>query len=270
MKRKILSGVWIGVCAVLTLTSLVGIGLTWGYRTPLIEKSLAQLEQIDTQLSQAQTGLGDAQMEIERTLRIVDSAEQTLTSLSDELAQAKVLFDEFDQTMGDKLIPGLENTRDRLNSVRSTLEDLRTKLDEVNSLPFVDLNLPGDELLGNLIETVNSMDLQISRMRGLAEKASTFAGDVSYLMGGDLSETRQHLESFLTVVQEYNQKVTGWRAQIATLRESLPGWINTAASVLTVFLLWFALSQFGLILHGLTVWRGGNPLAVLQREPPSP
>jgi multidrug efflux pump subunit AcrA (membrane-fusion protein) len=267
MKHKILSGVWIGICAVLTLASLVGIGLIWGYRTPLTEKALSQLEQIDTQLSQAQTALGDAQTEIERTLRIVDSAEQTLASLSDELAQAKVLFDEFDQTMGEKLIPGLESSRDRLNSVRSTLEDLRTKLEEVNSLPFVDLNLPGDELLGNLIETVNSMDSQISRMQGLAEKASTFAGDVSYLMGGDLSETRQHLEDFLTVVQQYNRKVTGWRAQIATLRESLPGWINTAAIVLTVFLLWFAVSQFGLILHGLTVWRGGNPLAVLRMGP---
>jgi hypothetical protein len=131
----------------------------------------------------------------------------------------------------------------------------------------VDLNLPGDELLGNLIETINSMDSQISRMQGLAEKASTFAGDVSYLMGGDLSETRQHLESFLTVVQEYNRKVTGWRAQVATLRESLPGWINRAAIVLTVFLLWFAISQFGLILHGLTVWHGGNPLNVLRMVP---
>ena len=264
MKRKILSGVWIGVCAVLLLASLVGVGLIWGYRTPLTEKALSQLEQIDTQLSQAQTALGDAQTEIERTLRIVDSAEQTLTSLSDELAQAKVLFDEFDQTMGNKLIPGLESSRDRLNSVRSTLEDLRTKLDEVNSLPIVNLNLPGDELLGNLIETVNSMDSQISRMQGLAEKASTFAGDVSYLMGGDLSETRQHLESFLTVVQEYNRKVTDWRAQVATLRESLPDWINTTSIVLTVFLLWFAISQFGLILHGLTVWHGENPLAVLR------
>ncbi len=265
MKRKILSGVWIGVCAVLTLASLVGIGLIWGYRTPLTEKSLAQLGQIDTQLSQAQTALGDAQTEIERTLRIVDSAEQTLESLSDELAQAKVLFDEFDQTMGDRLIPGLESSRDRLNSVRSTLEDMRTKLEKVNSLPLVDLNLPGDELLGNLIETINSMDSQISRMQGLAEKASTFAGDVSYLMGGDLSETRQHLKDFLAVVQEYHQKVTGWRAQVATLTESLPGWIDRAAIILTVFLLWFAISQFGLILHGLTVWRGGNPLDGLRR-----
>ena len=268
MKRKILSGVWIGVCAVLLLASLVGIGLIWGYRTPLTEKALTQLEQVDTQLSQAQTALDDAQTEIERTLRIVDSAEKTLTSLSNELAQAKVLFDEFDQTMGDKLVPGLESSRDRLNSVRSTLEDLRTKLDEVNSLPIVNLNLPGDELLGNLIETVDSMNSQISHMQGLAEKASTFAGDVSYLMGGDLSETRQHLESFLTVVQEYNRKVTDWRDQVATLRQSLPGWINTAAIVLTVFLLWFALSQFGLILQGLTVWHGGNPLLALRKGPP--
>jgi hypothetical protein len=36
--------------------------------------------------------------------------------------------------------------------------------------------------------------------------------------------------------------------------------------ILTVFLLWFGLSQFGLILHGLSLWKGGNPLKVLKRK----
>jgi hypothetical protein len=43
---------------------------------------------------------------------------------------------------------------------------------------------------------------------------------------------------------------------------SLPGWINAAPVILTIFLLWFAFSQAGLFLHGLTLWRGGNPLGV--------
>lgn len=266
MTRKILSVVWIGVCAILLVLSLVGIGLLWGYRVPLTERSLAQLEQVDQELSQAQIALSNAQTEIERTLRIVNSAEQTLMNLSDELTQAKNLFDEFDKTLGEKLIPGLESSSERLSNLRGTLEDLRAKLDEINSLPFVELNLPGDEMLGNLIDTVNSIDSQVASLRSLAERASTFAEDVSYLMGGDLSETRQNLQDFLAVVKEYNGKVTNWRAQVAMLIESLPGWINTAAIALTVFLVWFALSQFGLILHGLALWKGRNPLEILRRE----
>jgi hypothetical protein len=35
---------------------------------------------------------------------------------------------------------------------------------------------------------------------------------------------------------------------------------------LTFFLLWFGFSQFGLLLHGLSLWKGGNPLQVLSRK----
>ena len=44
---------------------------------------------------------------------------------------------------------------------------------------------------------------------------------------------------------------------MAILLGSLPGWIDSAAIILTVFLLWFGFSQIGLFLHGLTAWRGG-------------
>ena len=176
MARKILSGTLIALSSILLVSSLVGIGAAWYYNEPLTSEGLARLGEIETELAQTQTALQDAKTELERTLRIVDSAEETLEALSDELDQAKRLFDEFDKTMGDRLIPGLESSRDRLASLRGTLEDLRAGLEKINTLPFVNLNLPGDEMLGNLIETVNSLDEQIARLEGLADKASTFAG----------------------------------------------------------------------------------------------
>ena len=269
MARKIFSGTLIALSSILLVLSLVGIGAAWYYNEPLTRESVARLGEIETELARTQTALQDAKAELERTLRIVDSAEETLARLSDELAQAQALFDEFDRTLGDRLIPGLESSRDRLASLRGTLEDLRVTLEEVNSLPFVDLNLPGDEMLGNLIGTVNSIDTQIERMKGLADKASTFAEDVSFLMGGDFSETRQRLQTFLQVVGDYEQKVAGWHSQVEMWIASLPGWIDRASIIMTVFLLWFGLSQFGLLLHGLVLWRGGDPLVVLRREPPS-
>jgi vacuolar-type H+-ATPase subunit I/STV1 len=266
MVRKIFSGILIALSSILLITSLVGIGAAWYYNEPLTEESVARLGEIESELAQTQTALQQAKAELERTLRIVDSAEETLEQVSDELAQAKQLFDEFDKTLGDRLIPGLESSRDRLASLRGTLEDLRVTLEDVNSLPFVDLNLPGDEMLANLIETVNSIDAQIERMKGLADKASTFAEDVSFLMGGDFSETRQRLETFVQVVTEYEQKIAGWHAQVETWIVSVPGWIDRASIILTVFLFWFGLSQFGLLLHGLALWRGGDPLVVVRRE----
>lgn len=267
MARKIFSGLLIALSSIFLILSLVGIAAAWYYNEPLTGEALTRLGEIETELSRTQSALQDAKEELERTLRIVDSAEATLERLSDELAQARQLFDEFDRTMGDRLIPGLESSRERLNSVRDTLEDLRSRLEQLNSLPFVNLNLPGDEMLRNLISTVNSLDIQIERMEGLADQASTFAEDVSFLMGGDFSETRDRLETFLEVIGEYEQKIDGYHTQVEMWIASVPGWIDRASLILTFFLFWFGLSQFGLLLHGLVLWRGGNPLVVLRREP---
>ena len=267
MARKFFSGLLIALSSIFLVLSLAGIAAAWYYNEPLTSEALTRLGEIETELSGTQTALQDAKEELERTLRIVDAAEGTLERLSDELAQAKQLFDEFDRTLGDRLIPGLESSRERLNSVRGTLEDLRSRLEELNSLPIINLNLPGDEMLGNLIETVNSIDTQIERMEGLADKASTFAEDVSFLMGGDFSETRDRLETFLEVIGDYEQKVDGYHTQVEMWIASVPGWIDRASLILTFFLFWFGLSQFGLLLHGLELRRGGDPLVVLRREP---
>ena len=106
MVRKIFSAILIVLSTILLLLSLVGIGAVWYYKGPLTDEALARLGEVEQELAQTQIALQDAGEELERTLRIVDSAEQTLESLSEELAQAKKMFDEFDKTLGDSLIPG--------------------------------------------------------------------------------------------------------------------------------------------------------------------
>jgi hypothetical protein len=265
MARKIISGTLIVISLILLVLNIAGITALWIYKEPLTDRVLTQLKEIDSELAQAQTALQNAKVELERTLRIVESAEQTLTVLKDELAQAKLLFGEVNGTLDGQLVPALKASRTKIDQVKSALVDLRASLEQINSIPFIQLNLPGDEMLANLIGVANSTDAEIARVEDLVQKASTFVEDASYLMGGDFTETKQNLQNFLTVVNEYDQKITGWRTQLAFLIMSLPGWVNSASVILTVFLLWLGFSQAGLFLHGLTAWHGGDPLAALKR-----
>lgn len=272
MIRKIFAGTLVGLSALLLLLSLVGVGLAWYYNEPLTREGLTRLEQIDTELSLAEGVLKEAGVEIERTLRIINSAEVTLSQLKDELSTARDLFGEVDETIEGQLVPGLQGTRQQINMAINTVEEIRIFLQQLNenfivsqTLALLNLTLPGDELLVEIIAIGTSLDSQIIGMQALTEKASLFLKDASYMMGGDLAETRQSLQNFLLAIDEYEQKLADWRTQVAYLSESLPGWLDTASISLTVFLLWFAFSQFGLILHGLAVWRGENPLAILRR-----
>ncbi len=188
-----------------------------------------------------------------------------MEALKDEFAQVKTLFDNTTGILDDQLLPGLLTSRGKIDQAKITLQGLRDKLAEINSLPFINLNLPGDKLLGDLIDSADSLDGQIVRVEDLVKNASTFVSDASYLMGSDFTETKTNLQNFLTIITEYDQKLIDWRAQLAWLLDSLPGWITGASIGLTIFLLWFGLSQISLILHGLTAWQGGDSLAVLKK-----
>jgi len=266
MAHKILAGILIAISSILLGLSIAGIALVWMYKEPLTQVSTARLRSIDNELGQAQTALQNAKLELERTLRTVDAAEKSLKTLKADFAQAKALFGDVNGTLDKQLLPGLKASRENIVQAKSSLQELRLTLEKINALPFMDLNIPGDELLADLIASAGSLDAQITQVEDLVKKASTFMGDASYLMGGDFTETKNNLQNFLTVVQEYDQKLSGWRDQLAMLIGSLPGWIETASISLTIFLLWFGFSQFSLILNGLSLWRGSDPQTRLRTQ----
>jgi hypothetical protein len=259
MVHKILAGILITISSTLLGLSIAGIALVWTYKEPLTQVSIARVRAIDHELAQAQTALQNAELELERTLRTVEAAEKSLVTLKADFTQAKAFFGDVNGSLENQLLPGLKASRENIDQAKSSLQDMRVTLEKINALPFVDLNLPGDELLGDLIASAGSLDAQITQVEGLVKKASTFMEDASYLMEGDFTETKHNLQNFLKVVQAYGQKLTGWRGQLAMLIRFLPGWIQTASIGLTIFLLWFGFSQFSLILNGLSLWHRNDP-----------
>lgn len=272
MMRKILAGLLLGLSALLFALALFSVGAIWFYKPPLEEESLSRLKHIDAELTLAQTSLQTANQEIERTLRIVDAAEETLANLQNELAQARALFGEVDDTMEGQLLPNMQATRQQISTAIQSAQEVRLYLQQLNDNPllsvlFPNASIPGDDLLASIIAIGFDIDKQIVGMEALVEKASVFLKDASHLMGGDLEETRQNLQNFQSVIDDYLEKLAQWRTQLSQITTALPGWMNTTAIALTIFLLWLAFSQAGLFLHGLEFWRGGNPLLRLRRNP---
>ena len=267
MTRKILSGILIALSAIFLILSVVGIGAVWFYKDQLTREATGRLTEIDAQLAQAQATLQSSEKELQRALRIVDSAQTALEKMAKQTGSAKSLFDSIQGTIDDQLLPDLKTTRTRIDSARTTLESLQSMLKGFsNFIPGLDLNAPAKSL-SDLIASTHSLDTEITNVEALATQASTFVSDTSFLLGGDLTSTRISLQNFVSYIQAYEEKVDGWRAQEKDLLEKAPGWINQASIILTIFLFWFGLSQFGLLLHGLTMQRGRDPFAVLRREP---
>ncbi len=265
MARKILAWILIILGSLFLITSVAGITAVWIYNEPLTEKVTAQLSDMDSQLAQAETTLKSSEQELARALRILDASQAALEKLTQKTNSAASLFDNIQSTLDDQLLPNLKTTRSRIQSARTTLESLQSVLSGVSSfIPGVDISLPG-KVISDLITSTKSLDTEIANVESVAEQASTFVGDTSFLLGGDLSGTRDSLQNFLTSIQEYQMKIADWRQQDADLMANAPKWIDQGSIALTIFLFWFGVSQFGILLHGLNMLRGVDPLLGMRR-----
>lgn len=260
MWRKILTGALLVISSALLILSVIGIAAAWFYNEPLTRESTARVQKVESTLAQIQSDLQNAKAEVERALRLIESAEQSMAALSGQTSGAQNPLAEVSATLDSQLIPSLKSSRENISQLRVTLVDLHSTIDQLNALPLLNLNLPGSDVLTAILSNMDSLDSGLADVQDIAQRASTFIGDTSYLLGGDFSESKQNLQNLGLALDEYNRRITDWRAQAATIRESLPGWMDRASLLLTVFLLWFGLSQFGLLLHGLTLWHGGDPL----------
>ena len=263
MARKILAWTLIVLSSIFLLVSMVGIVAAWVYNEPLTRETTSRLKEIDDELAQAEVTLESTHAELERALRLVDAAQTALEQLAEQSTSAENLLDGIQSSLDDKLLPELKKTRERLGTARNALEGLRNLLQSISSLPFIGIEIP-DQILTDLISSADTLDIEIANAEDVAKRASTFVSDTSYLLGGDLTETRDSLQTFLAAVEEYQGKVAGWRTQLVDLIDAFPIWIDRASISLTLFLLWFGLSQFGLLLHGRLILRGQNPLDVLR------
>lgn len=266
MARKILSWALIILGSLFLITSIVGIAAVWIYNKPLTDKVTTQLTDIDSQLAQAEVTLQSSEKELDRALRIVDAAQSAMDKLAQQTHSAGNLLDSIQTTLDDNLLPELKTTRDRIKSARTTLTQLQSLLSGVGGfIPGLDLSAP-DKILKDLITSANSLDAEITNIESLGKQASLFVSDTSFLLGGDLTSTQESLRNFLTSIQDYEEKLESWRGQVKTLLDQSPKWIDQASIALTIFLLWFGLSQFGLLLHGLNLQQGSDPFLVLRRR----
>lgn len=264
MLRKVFWGVIIAIAGVLLALSILGIGATWAYNQPATQQAEARLHDLDIELGSAQLALDGATTELRRALRILDSAQTALQALTQSTSQAQQTLEAMGDTLDEGVIPGLRSARSQLDQVSAALQTALAALETVNSLSILPVPIPGEEWLSGLLEATSSLNAEIVSVEELAAKASTFLADVGYVMGGDFGETRRGLERLLITVTEYQTKIESWRAWIAMTRAELPALIDRTSVLLTILLLWFGVSQGGLILHGLAAYRGGNPLRVLQ------
>lgn len=249
----IVSGV---VLALLSVIAIIGVWTVSSVLTnsvlPLLDRAEQAAARVDERMQQLDNRLAAAQDRIQ-------NIENRVTAAGLSLEEANLLRIALDRLIGDELTPILEDARSIINTVVEIANGIEDTIAAVNSIPFVNVQVPGAQQYHELRDQISSLITTVQDLRTDLQnrKVETVQELVSLVTGytGRAKDIIGRIRAPITTAQTQTAQL---RAQLAQLSAELPGRITWSAIGLTVVFLWLFLTQMVLIGVGWSL-RNGTP-----------
>lgn len=172
---------------------------------------------------------------LDKVIQATDLLDSTLSTTYDGM---DVLYD----TLG-KGMETLDSTEKVLFAMANTIGDINNF--SSNFLKLLPINIPGLQQQDSTSENqgTNQLDTIETEMENIA---SNFKG-INFAM-----------ISAQGVVKDYQEILNLSRDQIDFFQLNFPRWISTTTWIMTILLIWFAITQIGFILQGVNLYRSAR------------
>jgi chromosome segregation ATPase len=228
---------------------------------------MARLETIEADLRLAQTDMQAARTELESAQEQIDALQSALDTLGLEGAEDIQAIAGLVGRLEETLVPFISSVADRVESFRQAILSLKETVERLNELPLVNLEIPGIEQLDQASESLQNLYNQIVEGRQkVTDVAELTTETVTSLTTGfaDLEASAQALNATL---EAYDAKFNAYLAEIYYWQANLPRWINIAAVVSTILLVWLVVSQLAVFIIGWSFYRRQDLLETWRERP---
>ncbi len=210
--------------------------LTQAALTVLIpaEATLASVEALSAEASQIMAGATDTLLTV-RTR--VDAA-------GEEVASADRTLETVAGIVTDRVGPALDVLRAGGGLVQEAADSLEKAVARLDGLPLIQVDLPAVDKLRTVQRDVTNTvsDLEILKSAATAEQVGPL-GTAFSLVSTPVIELDEQMQAARGKVDEIHRQVGAVHATVSMLVLRLPVWIDIASVVLTLFLIWFGVSQ---------------------------
>ena len=255
-----------GVVLVVALAGIIGV---WSVNTPLTESILRVFVPIDRGLDRVAEVTTNVDNRLENARTQLSEVEDVIDQASQGLIEMDLLQVTLERILGDELEPVVADIRQTVEGIRQTLISIRDTAEALNSVPFVDVPVPDYERLQALDEQVTKIREDLQELRAIrreqrAEAVTTLAERLTQ----PVTRMDTALNQLQTRLGETEAELERTAQQSAQLQAQIPVWIDWGSVFITVILLWIALSQVSLFVHGYRYFRfgnlsgGGEPVAI--------
>jgi chromosome segregation ATPase len=148
-----------------------------------------------------------------------------------------------------------------MDTIRETVAAANSIAETINALPFVSKPIPELEQLNQLVQEIDSFEAEVQNLRLTVEqrRSEIIAGSLS-IITTPAARLRSGLDRAQAELSGYSQRLDTLQEGLSALRATVERWLRWLAAILTLILLWLALSQAALFVLGWRALRGQDIL----------
>ena len=190
-------------------------------------------------------------------LDATDTFQTTSITVAQSIHSSSLMTDSIASITGNDIPVMIADTQTAITSAQASAVVIDNVLNALASIPFIGIDyhprVPLNVALGQVSSSLASLPTSLEQVQGELESAH----DNLLGLEEDIIQINQDLQAVATnltlaqvVVDEYKTEIAQLKTRLDHSRNSMPDWILSAAWVLTFVIIWFSISQLGMLLQG--------------------
>jgi len=235
--------------------SLFSMYAVWTYKEPVTEGITSSIELLSSTLETTAEGLVISQKTLNTSVESIRLLQSTLKATSDAIGSSGPMLDSIATMMTEDLPSTIRATQSSLGAVEKSTKIIDTVFSALRILPGITYNpeqplheavVDVSESLNDIPESLAEMESSLTETKGDLE---VIQSDLA-LLAENMSEIESSIEDYSAVFDQYLELIDELLDQLETLESNFPKYIYWLAVGSTIFLVWMAIAQLGLLTQG--------------------
>ncbi|PWH15132.1 MAG: hypothetical protein DDG59_11780 [Anaerolineae bacterium] len=251
------------------ILSLSGLIATWMYSPGLSQTLQEQVQLAESVMDTTAQGLEVASQTLESTRLTLQTLDETVQTFSQAITDTVPLLDTIGAVVGEDLPKTIASTQTSLNTAQQSARVIDGILRTLTAIPF----FPGDPYqpqvplhvaLSEVSRSLNGLPESFRAMQDNLTQSSanlaTAQADIQRVRG-EVVQVKSSLKQAQQILSQYRETALTLRNQLESLRLAIPVTTRWASLFLSLFWLWLAMAQLGLLTQGLELSHRQAPQA---------
>lgn len=262
-------GLFLVVVAVFGMLLVVfGLVVTWRFQAAIAARVDQALTLTGSTLDTTANGLNIVANSLENTAGSLGTLQDTSGQLVKAIDETTALLDNSAVVIGQDVPATIQAVQQSLVTAQEGAAVIDDVLGILSRIPFIsdityNPETPLDQSIGEIAAELDGIPGSLGdigdQLQSTGETIAGFQGNIDQLTN-QLGEIEASMGSMQGVIEEYQSLLEDAGTQVESLQEDVAGFIQAAAWVLTIVLIWFGFAQVGPLLQGWQIYQNNRSI----------